>query len=136
MYLYPPHFIYVTIFHLVLYPFSSSAALLGGIPCALLYSYTFFHKEHAGLFFCCISCGLITCTVFSSLFLCLLTSIFGYSHLKCLVSQYLKHCTFSLTSYCLISTSPLTSCIIILLASTSNLFWETSFLFCSSPLFL
>ena len=62
----------------ILYKFSSSIALLGGMPYMLLYSCVFSHRECTGLslFFC----SLATCATSFSYFL-LSTSIFGHSHL-------------------------------------------------------
>ena len=127
---------YVITSYLVLHPLFSGAALLGGIPCALLYSCTFFHKRCTNLFPCCTFCGLATCAASSSPLLCFSTSTFRHSYLKCPTSQYLKHLTPSSTSCHLTFTSPFIPHCITLLANTSNLFWGIGFLFSSLFLFL
>ena len=115
--------------YLVIHPLCSNAMLFGDIPCMLLYSCTFLHKEYAGFSSCCVFCRLAICTVFSSLFLFLLILIFGHFHLKCPTPQHLKHLTSSTISFLLILTSSLTPYLITLLDNTSNLFLEISSLF-------
>ena len=92
--------------------------------------------EHAGLPCCCTFCNLATYTISSSLLLLFPTSIFGHSHLRCLVPQHLKHLTPFIVSCLFTFTFSLTLHYITLLAITSNLFWRINFPFSSTLLFL
>ena len=98
---------------------------------------TFHHKMCAGLLlysFCCAFCGMATCTTLSSFVFFFFFYLGHFLHL-CLSFSYLKHSTIQPISSvsCLFSSIPY---LITLLLNISNLFWEMTFLFSFSSLFL
>jgi len=102
------------------YPLSRKRVPSRGILYLLQYSYIFFHVGHA---------------TFSSLHISFSATTIGQSHLKCPISQHLKHYS-SFFSYLLTFTSSFTPHLIILLTNTSNLLWEIGLLFSTSLHFL
>lgn len=134
--LYHSHSRYITITSSIYHPNSIKYASSGiSFPqcfhalCHRIYSRLLLHTSSL----CYALCGLATCAIFFSFLLCLFTSMFGHSHLKCPTLQHLKHLT---SSWHLTSTSPFTPYCITLFTKTSNLFWGIDLPFPSFPLFL
>ena len=132
-----PQSTYVTTISLVIHPLSSKSVPSRGVFHFSQYSCAFFYVGYTSLLFYYTFCGLVTYVASFSFLFFFSISIFGHFHLECSTPQYLKHCTpFFTVFYFFTFTSSFTLHCIILFAIISNLFWEISFLFISSFLFL